>query len=120
MPPIGMQAAINEPRVGGAIAVELFVTIRAPASRERRPMKPHDQLTIIRNRYRAGELRRFRDQVETYERTGGREANTLRDTGLPVIIVTTRGNKTGMVRKTRAVPGYLPSHEDLAWDQVPE
>ena len=41
-----------------------------------------------------------RDQVETYERTGGREANTLRDTGLPVIIVTTRGNKTGMVRKT--------------------
>jgi deazaflavin-dependent oxidoreductase (nitroreductase family) len=39
------------------------------------------------------------DQVETYERTGGREANTLRDTGLPVIVVTTRGNKTGKVRK---------------------
>ncbi|MFZ9076350.1 MAG: nitroreductase family deazaflavin-dependent oxidoreductase, partial [Ilumatobacteraceae bacterium] len=28
-----------------------------------------------------------RDQVETYERTGGREAGTLRDTGIPVIIV---------------------------------
>jgi deazaflavin-dependent oxidoreductase (nitroreductase family) len=41
-----------------------------------------------------------RDQVETYERTGGREANTLRDTGLPIIVVTTRGNKTGKVRKT--------------------
>jgi deazaflavin-dependent oxidoreductase (nitroreductase family) len=41
-----------------------------------------------------------REQVETYERTGGREANTLRDTGLPVIIVTTLGNKTGRVRKT--------------------
>jgi F420H(2)-dependent quinone reductase len=41
-----------------------------------------------------------RDQVETYERTGGREANTLRDTGLPIIVVTTRGNKTGRVRKT--------------------
>ena len=40
-----------------------------------------------------------REQVEAYERTGGREANTLRDTGLPVIIVTTRGNKTGKVRK---------------------
>ena len=40
-----------------------------------------------------------RDQVETYERTGGREANTLADTGMPVIIVTTRGNKTGKVRK---------------------
>ncbi len=40
-----------------------------------------------------------REQVEAYERTGGRQANTLRDTGLPVIIVTMRGNKTGKVRK---------------------
>src|SRR5256885_15526047 len=40
-----------------------------------------------------------RDQVEAYERSGGREANTLRDSGLPVIIVTMRGNKTGTVRK---------------------
>jgi F420H(2)-dependent quinone reductase len=40
-----------------------------------------------------------RDQVETYERSGGQEANTLRDTGLPVIIVTMRGNKSGKVRK---------------------
>ncbi len=41
-----------------------------------------------------------RDQVEAYERSGGREANTLLDTGLPVIIVTTRGNKSGKLRKT--------------------
>ena len=41
-----------------------------------------------------------RDQVETYERTGGREANTLRDTGIPIIIVTTRGNRSGKLRKT--------------------
>lgn len=40
-----------------------------------------------------------RDQVEVYERTKGAEANTLRDTGLPVIIVTMRGKKTGDVRK---------------------
>jgi deazaflavin-dependent oxidoreductase (nitroreductase family) len=40
------------------------------------------------------------DQVEKYERTGGREGNTLLNTGLPVIIVTTRGAKTGNVRKT--------------------
>ena len=40
-----------------------------------------------------------RDQVETYERTGGQQANTLLDTGLPVIIVTMRGNKSGKVRK---------------------
>jgi F420H(2)-dependent quinone reductase len=41
-----------------------------------------------------------RDQVETYERTGGREANTLMDTGLPIVIVTTRGNQSGKLRKT--------------------
>ncbi len=41
-----------------------------------------------------------REQVETYERSGGKEANTLRDTGLPIVIVTTVGNKSGKVRKT--------------------
>ena len=40
-----------------------------------------------------------RNQVEAYERSAGREANTLRDTGLPIIIVTMRGAKTGNVRK---------------------
>jgi len=40
-----------------------------------------------------------REQVEAYERSGGQQANTLRDTGLPVIIVTMRGNKSGKVRK---------------------
>ena len=39
-------------------------------------------------------------QVEKYEASGGAEANTLLDTGMPVIIVTTKGNKTGKVRKT--------------------
>lgn len=39
------------------------------------------------------------DQVETYERTAGREAGTLRDTGIPVIIVSMRGAKSGTVRK---------------------
>jgi F420H(2)-dependent quinone reductase len=41
-----------------------------------------------------------REQVEEYEASGGTRANTLRDTGLPVIIVTTRGNKSGRLRKT--------------------
>ena len=40
-----------------------------------------------------------REQVEAYERSGGREANTLRDTGIPIIVVTMRGNQTGAVRK---------------------
>ena len=41
-----------------------------------------------------------RDQVELYERSGGTQGTTLRDTGLPVIIVTHVGNKTGAIRKT--------------------
>jgi deazaflavin-dependent oxidoreductase (nitroreductase family) len=41
-----------------------------------------------------------RDQVAEYEASGGHRANTLRDTGLPVVIVTTRGNKSGKIRKT--------------------
>lgn len=41
-----------------------------------------------------------RTQVEEYERSGGTKANTLLDTGLPVIIVTHVGNKSGSVRKS--------------------
>ena len=40
-----------------------------------------------------------RRQVEEYEASGGQRANTLRDTGLPIIVVTTRGNKSGKIRK---------------------
>ena len=40
-----------------------------------------------------------RDQVEAYERSGGAEANTLGDTDMAIIIVTTRGNKTTKIRK---------------------
>ena len=41
-----------------------------------------------------------REQVELYESSGGTEGTTLQDTGLPVIIVTNRGNRTGAIRKT--------------------
>jgi len=41
-----------------------------------------------------------RNQVAEYESSGGTKANTLLDTGLPIIILTTRGNKSGKVRKT--------------------
>ena len=41
-----------------------------------------------------------REQVAEYEASGGQRANTLLDTGLPIIIVTTRGNKSGKLRKT--------------------
>jgi len=40
------------------------------------------------------------EQVELYEDSGGTEGLTFRDTGLPVIIVTHRGRKTGAIRKT--------------------
>ena len=40
-----------------------------------------------------------RDQVELYERTGGREGNTLADRGIPVVVFSTRGAKSGAVRK---------------------
>ena len=41
-----------------------------------------------------------REQVELYESSGGTAGTTLRDTGLPVIIVTNKGNRTGGIRKT--------------------
>ena len=40
------------------------------------------------------------EQVELYEGSLGTQGLTLRDTGLPVIIVTNRGRKTGAIRKT--------------------
>ncbi len=40
-----------------------------------------------------------REQVEEYEASGGTRANTLRDTGLPIIVMTTVGHKSGKVRK---------------------
>lgn len=44
-----------------------------------------------------------REQVEAYESSGGTRANTLvteaGDTGWPVVVVTTRGNKSGKIRK---------------------
>ncbi|MEU3254211.1 nitroreductase family deazaflavin-dependent oxidoreductase [Streptomyces sp. NPDC006997] len=41
-----------------------------------------------------------RDQVELYESSGGTEGTTLRDTGLPVIVLTSRGARSGKIRKT--------------------
>ena len=40
-----------------------------------------------------------REQVELYESSNGTQGNTLLDTGIPVIIVTMRGAKSGNVRK---------------------
>jgi F420H(2)-dependent quinone reductase len=41
-----------------------------------------------------------REQVELYESSGGTKGTTLRDTGLPVVIITNVGVRTGKLRKT--------------------
>ena len=53
----------------------------------------------IQGEYAPSARQWVRDQVDQYERSQGQQANTLRDTGLPVIVVTMRGNKSGKVRK---------------------
>jgi len=49
--------------------------------------------------YEPSALDWVREQIEAYEASGGTKANTLRDSGIPVIIVTMRGAKSGKVRK---------------------
>ena len=53
----------------------------------------------LEGEYEPSSQKWVRDQVERYEATGGREANTLRDTGLPIAIFWSRGAKSGKVRK---------------------
>jgi deazaflavin-dependent oxidoreductase (nitroreductase family) len=54
----------------------------------------------LEGEYEPSPARWVREQVDTYESSGGQRGNTLLDTGLPVIILTTRGNKSRKVRKT--------------------
>jgi deazaflavin-dependent oxidoreductase (nitroreductase family) len=53
----------------------------------------------LQGEYAPSSFEWVRDQVEAYERSGGQEANTLRDTGMPVVVVSMLGNKSGKVRK---------------------
>jgi F420H(2)-dependent quinone reductase len=53
----------------------------------------------IEGEYEPSPAQWVRDQVAAYEASGGREANTLRDTGLPVIVVTMHGKQSGKIRK---------------------
>src|SRR5258706_6269820 len=40
------------------------------------------------------------EQFEQYESSGGTDGTTLRDTGLPVVVITNRGARSGKLRKT--------------------
>jgi deazaflavin-dependent oxidoreductase (nitroreductase family) len=53
----------------------------------------------LQGEYEPSPLDWVREQVEEYEASNGERANTLLDTGLPVVIVTTRGRKSGKIRK---------------------
>ena len=53
----------------------------------------------IPGEYVPSALEWVRDQIATYEGTDGREANTLRDTGIPIVVVTMKGHRSGNVRK---------------------
>ena len=53
----------------------------------------------LKGEYEPSPAQWVRDQVEVYEGSGGTKGNTLRETGLPIIIVTTLGVKSGKIRK---------------------
>ena len=56
-------------------------------------------MASLEGHYVPSTMQWVRDQIDLYERTGGREGNTLGESGIPVIIVTMRGAKSGAVRK---------------------
>jgi deazaflavin-dependent oxidoreductase (nitroreductase family) len=51
----------------------------------------------VNGEYEPSPAKWVRDQVQEYEGSGGRSGTTMRD--MPVIIVTTRGAKSGKLRK---------------------
>lgn len=57
-------------------------------------------MTTLQGDYEPSAWDWVRNQVAEYEASGGQQANTLLDTGLPIIVITMRGNKSGKVRKT--------------------
>jgi deazaflavin-dependent oxidoreductase (nitroreductase family) len=52
----------------------------------------------LQGEYEPSPSRWVRDQVEMYESSGGTEGTTMR--GMPVIVITSRGAKSGKIRKT--------------------
>src|ERR1041385_8275609 len=54
----------------------------------------------LEGEYEASPTQWVREQVELYESSGGTKGTTLMDTGMPVILLTTLGAKSGKIRKT--------------------
>ena len=53
----------------------------------------------LQGEYVPSKAKWVRDQVEKFEATDGDEANTLRDTGYPIVVITSLGAKSGNLRK---------------------
>ena len=53
----------------------------------------------LQGEYVPSKAKWVRDQVEKYEATDGAEANTLRDTGYPIVVITSIGSSSGKLRK---------------------
>lgn len=54
----------------------------------------------LKGEYEPSTAQWVREQVELYENSGGTKGTTLRDTGLPVIVMTNLGARSGKIRKT--------------------
>ncbi|WP_371664224.1 nitroreductase family deazaflavin-dependent oxidoreductase [Streptomyces sp. NBC_00280] len=54
----------------------------------------------LEGEYQASPTQWVREQVELYESSGGTEGTTLLDTGMPVVLLTTRGARSGKIRRT--------------------
>ena len=57
-------------------------------------------MTTLQGDYEPSQWEWVRNQVTEYEASRGQRANTLLDTGLPIIVLTTRGHRSGKVRKS--------------------
>src|SRR6266550_1903920 len=122
-PPMGLPVSLPWPTGPPAIVwrscqATAAGTNRRPVARPRRSQRPQHPQPSDRCRWRATSPRVLtggmpvageygpstrawvRDQVELYEDSGGTQGTTLRDTGLPVVIITNRGARSGKLRKT--------------------
>ena len=75
--------------------------VRSPARTEFRSLVAVLDIDMpVHGEYAPSSAQWVRDQVEEYEGSGGTHGTTLRETGLPVVVITNLGAKSGKVRKT--------------------
>ena len=53
----------------------------------------------LQGEYVPSKAKWVREQVETFEASNGAKANTLRASGDPIVVITSRGAKSGVLRK---------------------